>query len=172
VFLSPPALSRLAAFSRPLTAHRTMRIASSARFPSAVALVLAVALLLLAACRSAPDRDGTTASPPVQFADIPVPDGMTLETLMNRSHSYEAGDFRFGDLYYYGNLPVADVASYMTQRMAVHGWTLAGEQRQERRVELLFERRPHRTTCTIWKDSSDVTRMHVQVRTDSPTENP
>jgi hypothetical protein len=56
--------------------------------------------------------------------------------------------------------------------MALHDWTLVGDAREDRRVELRFERRPHRTRCTVWTDSSDLTRMHVEVRTDTPGQEP
>ena len=134
------------------------------------------ALLAVVGCRTAPDADGSTESAsgltPVQFEDIPIIDGMTLETQMNRSHSYEAGSFRIGDLYYYGNVDRERVVSYMTERMGLHGWKLVGETREDRETELRFERRPYRTRCTIWTDSSDLTRMHVEYRTDSAGEQP
>ncbi len=148
--------------------HRPHR-RSSAAFAAA-------ALLVFAACRSAPDQDGSAESAsgltPVQFADIPIPDGMVLETQMHRSFTYEVGDFRLGDLYYYGNLPIDSVASYMSERMALHGWKQVGEDHTERATDLHFERRPHRADCRIWKDDSDVTRMHIAVSTAKPGQEP
>lgn len=138
--------------------------------------------ILFGACTGM-HRDGTAAEASgltaVQFRDVPVPDGMVLQTGLNESHSYEAGRFRFADLYYYGNLPVAEIAEYMKRRMALHGWQLveetggrpaeasagAGDDPATARSETLFERAPNRVRCEVWLDSSGVTRMHVEVRT-------
>ena len=125
-----------------------------------------VASILLASCLGS-RRDGTTESAsglsPVQLADIPVPEGMKLRDSLNESHSYEVGTFRVADLQYFGNVAIADVASYLRERMPLHGWRLVREN-QGTEAELIFERRPHQATCRVWGDGS-VTRLHVGVRT-------
>lgn len=132
--------------------------------PFTVSLAVSV---LLGACTGM-NRDGSTEQASgltaVQFADIPVPDGMKLQTGLNESHSYESGQFRFADLFYFGNLPTAEVTDYMKRRMALHGWQLIDEKTGER-SELVFVRRPNRVRCEVWVDNSSVTRMHVEVRT-------
>lgn len=127
---------------------------------------LAALPLMFGACLGS-DRDGSTEQAsglsPVQLADIPVPDGMKLRDSLNESHSYEVGTFRVADLHYFGNVPLADVASYLRERMPQHGWRLVTEA-VAHESELVFDRRPHRATCRIWNDGS-VTRLHVGVRT-------
>lgn len=128
----------------------------------------AATLALIAACAcTGMHRDGTTEAAsgqtPVQFSDIPVPDGMTLQQDLNQSHSYESGRFRVADLHYYGKLPVGEIADYLRVRMPQHGWTLAEESGDEQK-ELVFTRGRQRVRCTIGVDSISVTRMHVEVR--------
>jgi hypothetical protein len=122
-------------------------------------LLLAVSLLF--ACAGQALTDGSSA---VQFPDIPVPDGMRLDpSAVN--HSYAVGEFRHGDFRYEGKVPIAEVASYMTRRMVLHGWqadsdlTTDGPKRQ-----LVFRRQPHVATCDISQVDS-LTRMTVAVRT-------
>jgi hypothetical protein len=129
---------------------------------------------VLVACTGM-DRDGTTEAAsgqtPVQFSDIPVPDGMTLQQDLNQSHSYEYGQFRVADLHYYGKLPVAEIAEYLEARMPKHGWVLSGAQRGTP-AELTFTRGRQRVRCRIEVDSISVTRMHVEVRPIGASETP
>lgn len=130
---------------------------------------LAALLLLtaLTACLGS-RRDGTTEAvsglTPVQLSDVPVPDGMKLRSALNESHSYEVGRFRVADLHYFGNVPIREVASYLRDRMPLHGWRLVEEKVEETDGKLVFERRPNRAVCGISLDGS-VTRLHVGVRT-------
>jgi hypothetical protein len=129
---------------------------------------LAVLLLSLGALGCAGvDRDGTTEAAsgqtPVQFSDIPVPDGMRLQQDLNQSHSYEVGGFRVADFHYFGNLPVDEIAAYMEARMPQHSWTLR-EQRAGEERELVFVRGREQVRCRLHVDSLSVTRMHVEVR--------
>lgn len=127
------------------------------------------ALLLLtgAACVGV-DRDGSTEAAsglsPVQLADIPVPDGMTLLTGLNQSHSYEAGRFRVAELHYFGNPSIEEVASYLTARFPGHGWELVRDARDASGAELVFDRHPHQATCKLSRDGS-VTRLRIDLRT-------
>lgn len=123
--------------------------------------------ILLAGCvgpvASVEDSSGVTA---VQFADVPVPAGMRL-IAGHESHSFQVGDFRHGDFHYSGSVPRADVASYMTRRMALHGWSQVGEAPPDAGIlDLKFARHPHTARCEIWQESS-VTHLRIAVRTET-----
>ena len=127
-----------------------------------------VGVLALGACAGT-WRDGTTEESsgltPLQFGDIPCPDGMRLQTGLNESHSIEVGSFRYGDLYYYGSLPVPDVADYMKRSMPRHAWELVSEDWNDGRVVQTWERVPQSVRCEVFEDSGGVVRMQVHVRT-------
>ncbi len=127
-----------------------------------------VGVLALGACAGT-WRDGTTEESsgltPLQFGDIPCPDGMTLQTGLNESHSIEVGEFRYGDLFYYGSLPVPDIADYMQRSMPRHAWELVSEEWNDGRVVQTWRRVPQTVRCEIHEDASGVVRMHVHVRT-------
>ncbi len=97
----------------------------------------------------------------IQFDDIPVPDGLRLK---KAAHSYQVESFRFGDFEYYGLMKSERAVAYMKDRMAIHGWELQDANEREADASLSFWRRPYRTDCRIWQDSS-LTRMKVSVRT-------
>ena len=188
-----PARATLAA-TRPdrIGAPRAVTLGLAARClaaPCLAAPCLAVLCLALPIACTSVDRDGTTVEASgltaQQLPDIPVPDGLLLQTGLNESHSFESGRLRHADLFYYGSLSVAEVRDYMIERMPLHGWRQvespgesptdaapsAGTEPStrpaggEERAELEFERRPNRAHCSIWVDSGSVTRMHVAVRT-------
>ena len=124
---------------------------------------------LLAACLAPGQGSGTTlgrGASAGQFKDIPVPAGMRLHA--DDSHSTEAGEFRYGDFHYTGRVSQQEIAGYMTRRMAGHGWTLAAPADFDAdRVELEFERRPYRTTCSVWHDGYR-THLEIKIRTEVP----
>ena len=126
---------------------------------------------VLAACASSgglhpvPRRADVSS---VQFSDIPVPAGMRLKDRFHESHSFQVGDFRYGDFHYYGSLPTAEVADYMARRMELHGWVLSQPpDLAMSRLELRFQRRPHIATCEIWREASE-THLKIAVRTEVP----
>lgn len=131
----------------------------------------AFAVLVLAVAPSACvglDQDGSaeaaSGQTPVQFSDIPVPDGMKLQQDLHQSHSFELGQFRVADLHYFGNLAVAEISDYLKARMPQHGWSLEAENAEPDSRKLLFVRGRQKATCAIRVDDIGVTRMHVEVR--------
>lgn len=111
-------------------------------------LVIAVTVLALAGCESV--QHGTTNLDPTrsvsiarsQFDDIPVPLGMQLITLGNRSFTYERGGVRVGHLEYSGNVAGGDVVDFFRANMPLqpYGWTMTEETRTDTTAALLFRK--------------------------------
>jgi hypothetical protein len=131
------------------------------------AFVVFVLAVVPTACAGL-DQDGSaeaaSGQTPVQFSDIPVPDGMKLQQDLHQSHSFELGQFRVADLHYFGNLPVAEISDYLKARMPQHGWSLESESADTAARKLLFVRGRQKATCALQIDEIGVTRMHVEVR--------
>ncbi len=135
-------------------------------------LVLGLAVPLLTGC-AGPGAD--TGVSEAQFSDMPVPDGMKLVTGDARSHSFEAGAFRFGRFEYRGGLPIQAAANHMRDRMPLDGWMLIADSADSEStdsdsapgpqpVELLFHRGQYRYKCLIHSDEA-LTRMVVDYTT-------
>lgn len=139
-----------------------MRIRSIQR--AFAVLVLAVAPVACVGLDNDGSAEAASGQTPVQFSDIPVPDGMKLQQDLHQSHSFELGQFRVADLHYFGNLPVAEIADYLKARMPQHGWSLETESAGPASRKLLFVRGRQKATCAILVDEIGVTRMHVEVR--------
>jgi len=118
----------------------------------------------LAGCAMQEPADNDLGVAAIQFADIPVPDGLRLSTNRHQSHSYEVGGFRYGDFVYTGRTKPESAVNYMTDRMGTHGWELRDARVGLSSTELVFWRRPYEATCRVWQDSS-ATQMTVNVRT-------
>ncbi|MHC5062747.1 MAG: hypothetical protein ACYTG5_02090 [Planctomycetota bacterium] len=103
----------------------------------------------------------------IQFADIPVPAGMRLREGRHDSRSFQAGDFRYGDVRYMGMVPVDAAVSYMSERMKLNRWEQAGPiENIAGKQHLRFVRYPYHTHCVIWKETDEnITRMNIEVRT-------
>jgi hypothetical protein len=134
------------------------------------ALVLAVAPVACVGLDNDGSAEAASGQTPVQFSDIPVPDGMKLQQDLHQSHSFELGQFRVADLHYFGNLPIAEIADYLKARMPQHGWSLEAEGAEPSARKLLFVRGRQKATCSINVDEIGVTRMHVEVRVQAATE--
>ncbi len=110
--------------------------------------VFAVAVLALAGCESV--QHGTTTLDPTrsvsiarsQFEDIPVPLGMQLITLGNRSFTYERGGVRVGHLEYSGDVAGSEVVDFFRANMPLqpYGWTMTEETREDATTSLLFRK--------------------------------
>ncbi|MEY2982436.1 MAG: hypothetical protein ACO4CT_00595 [Planctomycetota bacterium] len=129
-----------------------------------VAFVLAVAPTACVGLDQDGSAEAASGQTPVQFSDIPVPDGMKLQQDLHQSHSFELGQFRVADLHYFGNLPVSEISDYLKARMPQHGWSLESESADPGARKLLFVRGRQKATCAIRLDEIGVTRMHVEVR--------
>ncbi|MEM7199896.1 MAG: hypothetical protein AAF628_06500 [Planctomycetota bacterium] len=126
--------------------------------------VLAI-LVALPAC-TAPGKttdDGVSA---VQFQDIPVPEGLTLRERFHASDSRVAGDYRYANFTYGGTLPVAEVGTYLLERMPQHSWRLEDDhQRSDGTRTLSFRRGDEVVNCSLSRRSDATTVMEIQVRT-------
>lgn len=101
----------------------------------------------------------------VQFADIPVPHGMTMREHEHRSFSVQAGSqYRFAEFVYEGDLSVAEIGAYMTERMPQHAWQQVDRSMPVPDVQVLrFRRGREIAECSIQRDES-TTRLHVTVK--------
>ena len=127
-----------------------------------------VAALLVPACRSLyeevkkpiPDVDleyGSIAR--AQFDDIPAPEGFVLRSQTMESYSYQCGSFRSGKLIYDGPASPANVASYLRERLPLHGWEILSENSGERGRLLSFRKATTELTCDISRDPKSGRRL-------------
>ncbi|MBK8980553.1 MAG: hypothetical protein IPM29_32015 [Planctomycetes bacterium] len=127
-------------------------------------------LMLGAAACVGPRSDGSTEAVSgttfLQFDDVPVPDGMELQTGMNQSFSHVSEPFRFGDFHYAGSVPFGQVVSDMRAKMPLFGWSEVGIHDSDQRAELEFLRRPYHVRCEIAALDSGRVKMLVEYRTD------
>lgn len=127
-------------------------------------------LVALASCAGAyPDGSTEEASAlsPVQFDDIPVPDGFELQTGMNQSFSYQSGDYRIGEFHYAGLPPGEQVRGFMNENMPLYGWAKTNvEELSDNRFVMHFERWPYSVSCTVFDQKDGPTRLTLTVGTD------
>ena len=137
-----------------------------------------VLLFLSAAITSACEAprsgmEASTASVTVtQFADVPVPAGMTLRDSYHQSHSLQLGDYRYGDFVYTGSLGLDTAAAFMLERMARHSWELVGSEKPNSFEQTLrFRRGSYWVECSLRKPDV-LTEMRIKVRTaeEDPTQ--
>jgi len=131
--------------------------------------ILGVAALLLGSCQTPAERaktsdDGVSA---IQFEDIPVPDGLRLQERAHSSDSLELGEYRYANFSYVGGVPVAEVSSYLRDRMPQHKWTLLAEETDpDGNDTLSFRRGKYTAECRLQhEESSARTTLDIVVRT-------
>ena len=111
-------------------------------------IVFAAALFAVAGCETV--QHGTTTLDPTrsvsiarsQFDDIPVPEGLQIITLGNRSFTYERGVVRVGRLEYSGPVAGDDVVGFYRANMPLqpYGWTLTEEKREDASTSMPFRK--------------------------------
>ena len=108
--------------------------------------------------------DGVSA---VQWDDIPAPDGMRLMEQFHKSHTRQIGKWRHGDLHYSGTLPVAEVSSYLQERMPQHSWELIGHETDGDgdHEKLSFRRGKDVAECSVVRSTNATTTLMIKVRT-------
>lgn len=117
-----------------------------------------LAPFLLPACRSLyeevkrplPDVDleyGPIAR--AQFDDLPAPEGFILRSKAMESYSYQCGSFRCGRLIYDGTADPAKVASYLRERLPLHGWEILAESSPEGNRLLSFRKGGTELGCAV-----------------------
>ncbi len=88
---------------------------------------LILATCFLAACAGKrPENPHLTTK---QFADLPVPRSMELQTKLNQSYAYHRHSFRLGHFEYKGEMSLSSIESFLSERLPVHGWGLEKEER-------------------------------------------
>lgn len=133
---------------------------------SAMTSLGAVLLIFLtASCASHSAAGEGLGVSTVQFQDVPVPAGLKLRTGGATSHSFAAGDWRFGNFEYVGLTPADEAVRYMQDRMGYHGWKMSESERGKTSSLLRFDRRPYSMKCRIWREDG-LTHMSVAVRTE------
>ena len=122
---------------------------------------LALTLWLATACASSMQDLGTR---PIQPRDVVVPDGMTLRT--DQSHSREIEGWRYGDLFYTGQIRLADACSHLLLRMPQHRWQLVTDEEPSRAERNLRFVRGRYVADYRLARLDGVTRMKVELRTE------
>jgi hypothetical protein len=138
------------------------------RFPGAnqsfamtkILCLAGAALAFLPGCISYAD-DGVHA---VQWSDIRVPKGMKLSTHLHQSNTLEVGNYRYANLVYEGGRTPLQVASYLLETMPKHAYRLVSQEHVAGGEQLVFQRGPHTSTCTI-SNHERLTRLEIRVRT-------
>jgi hypothetical protein len=103
----------------------------------------------------------------VQFDDIPVPYGFSVQDRLNQSLTYEHGVMRVGQLEYRGQgmRPKAAAEFYRNQMpLTPNGWTLTNDFEQAGQSILHFDKNPYRCVVTIKREKND-TYIKVEVDT-------
>ena len=118
---------------------------------------------LLAACVSTVQDLGVEA---IQPKDVVVPNGLRLRTEQVQSHSRQAGDWRFADLYYTGQTKVAPACAHLLDRMPQHRWQLVADQEPAPGERNLSFVRGRYTAAYQLKRVEGVTRMTIEIRTE------
>ncbi len=65
----------------------------------------------------------------VQFPDIPVPAGLTLQVAHNESASFAVGSFRWAVLHYRGKLLMSRALAFLREQLAQFQWRIVSEER-------------------------------------------
>lgn len=149
-----------------------MRHPTSSPSPAFRAALLA-GLLALPACSGA-YADGTTEAAAslsvAQFEDVPIPDGLKLQTNLNQTYSYENGMYRKGAFVYTGTLAGEAVVEYALQNLPDYGWQLVSNTGSAAEGEggavLEFVRWPYRARYQIEDAEKGPTRLEVTYTTD------
>ncbi len=122
---------------------------------------------LLPACQTDPslNRDYNDGVSAIQPNDLPVPFGMKLQDRLHKSFSRESGTYRQGDFFYAGEMPVAQVATYLLERMPQHNYELKSKESLGKNHEVLvFKRGRYTTTCIIDRQEMR-TQLKYELRT-------
>jgi len=128
--------------------------------------LLGISAVLLCSCETPPEGPSADGVSALQFSDIPVPAGLTLRDQQHNSDSAQVGEYRYANFEYSGAIPVAEVSSYLRERMPQHSWELTGEETDAAGNERLsFQRGKYFAECRMARDKKSVTRLHVTVRT-------
>lgn len=119
---------------------------------------------LLAACASSVQDLGVEA---IQPKDVVVPNGLRLRTDQVQSHSRQAGNWRYADLYYTGQTKVAVACAHLLDRMPQHRWQLVEDsQPAEGERHLVFVRGSYTADYQLERVEG-ITRMTVEIRTEN-----
>lgn len=136
----------------------------------AIALLVAATAVFLPGCTHYAGSFGQTwddGVSAVQPEDIAVPKGMKLLEDHNLSDVRESGSYRYANLTYEGNMPVAQVATYLLQSMPLRNYQLESKTSPSKgNEELRFRRGPYVLECSIQRvQEPPTTRLVYKLRT-------
>lgn len=125
----------------------------------------------LAACSSAPEETPPTGGglgvAAIQFQDVVVPQGLTMNERFNESHSIEEAGYRHGRFEYSGQTRVEDACAHLLQRMPQHAWTLTSDEQVDKATrKLRFVRGRYTADYTLVRKDG-ITTMVVDYRTEA-----
>ena len=117
----------------------------------------------LASCKSSgtPSNGGVSA---IQFQDVVVPSGMTLQDTYHESWSLEEAGYRSGHFVYRGSPRVEDASAYVLDRMPQHAWKLTADETKDKARVLRFARGVYEAEYSLQRVEG-VTQMTVEYRT-------
>ena len=99
-----------------------------------LACFVPIALGLFVSCKQLPENRHQEV---VQFADVPVPLGLELDTRAGKSFSMRSGSFRHGKFIYRGDATVESVVAFIQRRMPMQGWVLVEDESDDLERQLL-----------------------------------
>jgi hypothetical protein len=127
-----------------------------------------IAIAMFAACKSTNENPDTgTGVSAIQFQDIVVPSGLTLQERLHESHSVEEGSWRHGHFEYLGSTKLEEASAHVLQRMPQHSWSLVTDEKPDQvSRKLKFVRGRYVATYTIRMEDTGFTRMVIDYRTE------
>jgi hypothetical protein len=129
--------------------------------------LLAFAIVLsagLTSCKSSANPPGGVGVSAIQFQDVVVPSGMTLQDNYHESWSLEEAGYRSGHFVYRGAPRVEDASAYVLDRMPQHAWSLSGDETKDKARVLRFTRGVYEAEYSLQRVEG-VTQIVVEYRT-------
>jgi hypothetical protein len=111
-----------------------------------VVAAFVLALLLLPGC-SQNDQAIPTAAPNPPIADVPIPDGMTIDLSESQSTVVPESNLRLVNHVYKGSVPELSVTRFFLQELPTQGWQYVQETQNPEGITLFFTK--GREDCTI-----------------------
>jgi hypothetical protein len=129
--------------------------------------LLAFAIVLsagLTSCKSAANQSSGAGVSAIQFQDVVVPSGMTLQDNYHESWSLEEAGYRSGHFVYRGASRIEDASAYVLDRMPQHAWSLTADETKEKSRVLRFSRGVYEAEYSLQRVEG-ITQMVVEYRT-------
>lgn len=132
-------------------------------------ILVAVALIVVGGCYQPPrssrsmNLDGQpldlVAEPKPLIADLPVPDGFTIDE--DRSRSFASAGTRWVDYVYAGGADKHSVGRFYKRQMPICRWALVTDMFTQGEIQLIFEKEGE--SCCIKINGSGTVRIAVTI---------